>query len=201
MIKKSDCKVQKNAKLFMAGDDLWHNACLNSAGNPIALYIQGYKLAGDILARHVMDTHSEQDFLIYPMVFLYRQSIELRLKEIIKDGNKIAGNGKRFPKTHDLIGLFRECKEIIKEVCLDGVTADIKKVGNYIKQFSEHDPGSFAFRYPTDIQGKPSLPKLRKKLVNIRNMAEIVSKMSSILEAVNEEIYSILEYDEEMSEV
>lgn len=185
----------------MADDDWWHNACLTSAGNPIVLYIQGYKLAGDLLARHVRDTRSDQDFLIYPMVFLYRQTIELQLKQIIKDGNKIAGNGKRFPKTHDLIGLFRECKEIVKEVCLDGVTADIKKVGSYIKQFSEHDPGSFAFRYPTDTKDKPSLPKLKTKLINIRNMSEIVSKIFSILETAGEEIGRALEYTEEMSEV
>ncbi|MGB7572016.1 MAG: hypothetical protein WBL87_09700, partial [Methanothrix sp.] len=50
------------------------------------LYSTGYKEAGDLLIENA-DNHT--DFLVYPIVFLYRHCIELRLKQISIEGNKL----------------------------------------------------------------------------------------------------------------
>jgi hypothetical protein len=50
------------------------------------LFAEGYKTAADILVKQVVEHSSHQDTLVYPIVFLYQQHIELRFKEIIREG-------------------------------------------------------------------------------------------------------------------
>ncbi len=40
-------------------------------------YVEGYKLAADLFVQHIGDTYSKQNYLIYPIVFVYRQAIEV----------------------------------------------------------------------------------------------------------------------------
>src|SRR5207245_1195494 len=75
--------------LFHSGDDWWHNACLNYGGNSWELYASGYKDAADILSERVFETRRHADFLIYPITFLYRHYLELRLKEMIVAGQAL----------------------------------------------------------------------------------------------------------------
>jgi len=50
------------------------------------LYSTGYKMAGDLL---IENADNNTSFLIYPIVFSYRHCIELRLKQISIEGNKL----------------------------------------------------------------------------------------------------------------
>ena len=84
MSDNSETSEKEDGKLSISNDVWWHNACLNfaSMNNKWNLYAEGYKQAGDLLVKHVMDTQSEQDILVYPIFFLYRHYIELRSKDI-----------------------------------------------------------------------------------------------------------------------
>jgi hypothetical protein len=62
--------------------DWKNNACLRN-GDEYA-YREGYRKGAQILVRAVEETQSDQDFLVYPIVFLYRHHIELALKRVIK---------------------------------------------------------------------------------------------------------------------
>ena len=93
------------------GDADWQtNACLNWLNDPIELYATGYKEAGDRLVEFVLLNSRDQDFLIYPIVFLYRQYVELRLKEIIKEGLILLEEGNAFPKHHKIWELWCHAK-------------------------------------------------------------------------------------------
>ena len=52
--------------------DWYLNACLH-IGEGWDAYAEGYKNAGDVLVQHVIDYSRDQDFLVYPIAFLYRQ--------------------------------------------------------------------------------------------------------------------------------
>lgn len=74
---------RKGDKLFRGDLRDWkNNACLRN-GNEYA-YREGYRRGAQILVRAVEETQSDQDFLVYPIVFLYRHHIELALKRVIK---------------------------------------------------------------------------------------------------------------------
>ncbi|MEK7981452.1 hypothetical protein N5I81_028340 (plasmid) [Klebsiella michiganensis] len=69
---------------LMASDSDWHNnACLNYMPDHGTAYTEGYRRAADILIKHIDESGRDQDFLVYPVLFLYRHHIELLIKQIV----------------------------------------------------------------------------------------------------------------------
>ena len=68
----------------LASDSDWHNnACLNYMPDHGTTYTEGYRRAADILIKHIDESGLDQDFLVYPVLFLYRHHIELLIKQIV----------------------------------------------------------------------------------------------------------------------
>ena len=87
MSNKSSSSADKNKRLIRSDIDRWFNACLNFTHDQLELYVSGYKHAAEILNRHVLENRVIGfDTLVYPIIFLYRQYIELQLKSLIKYG-------------------------------------------------------------------------------------------------------------------
>ena len=79
---------KKEDVLFGPGED-WHaNACISHWDAPWA-YSNGFRRAGQQLAMHVCETGTDQDVLIYPIVYLYRHHVELVLKSVIKSASSL----------------------------------------------------------------------------------------------------------------
>ncbi len=73
-----------HADELVGEDGDWiQNACLNWAADASELYIEGYYQAA---LRVVENLGHDQDFLVYPAIFLFRHYLELRLKHIIAMG-------------------------------------------------------------------------------------------------------------------
>jgi hypothetical protein len=174
---------QKDDKLFIEGDDWYYVACLNDRRDNLGLYIVGYKEAGDVLVKHVMQTRRHHDSLVFPIVFMYRHYLELRLKQLIQDGNLFLGNPSIFPKHHQIDRLWRECKAILKQVEPKMPDQDLEAIEERINEFSTTDPGSMAFRYPIDKDNNPSLPGLSH--INVRNLAEVMEKLAAFLDSAS----------------
>jgi len=76
---------RKGEKLFRGDLRDWiNNACLRQ-GDDYACR-EGYRRGAQILVQAVGEKERDQDFLVYPIFFLYRHYVELVLKEIIKAG-------------------------------------------------------------------------------------------------------------------
>jgi hypothetical protein len=147
----------------------------------------GYKQAADFLVERVKRTRRHQDTLVYPIAFLYRQFIELRLKELICVGSNLLDILRSNKKqTHEIFLLWKECRNILEKVHPDENREDFDEIEKYIQQYAQIDPQSTAFRYPTDKKGKPSLKGLKQ--INLRNLAEIMEKVASLLDGASEEI-------------
>jgi hypothetical protein len=74
---------------------------------------------------------------------------------------------------------------------------ELAQIGRLLDEFSKIDPDSMAFRYPQDKKGNPSLaPTLRH--INIRNIAEVVGKISVILTGASVMFDEYLGYKAEM---
>jgi hypothetical protein len=170
---------------IFASDQDWHcNACLNWSHDVLELYILGYKEAADRLVAQVNERPSHQDSLVFPICFLYRQYIELRLKEVIHTGRLLLDDQGTFPQHHKISHLWEVAAGILKKVFAeDSDPPDLSIAAHVVGEFSKLDPDSFAFRYPTDKHGGKLLRDVTH--INLRRVAEYVNAFSDIIDAAS----------------
>lgn len=149
----------KNAEFVKVSEAYPHlNACLHYIVDDTHPYIQGYKEAAEILVEHTLNDKTGLDTLIYPILFLYRQCLELQLKFLIRLGSRLLDSPRRAPTTHDFKKLWTDCKVILEKIFNNkDDLRSIKNIGEIILQLSEADPDAQAFRYPKDTKGNETL--------------------------------------------
>jgi hypothetical protein len=123
---------------------------------------EGYRKAAEQLTNHVLSLGADQDFFIYPICFLYRCYLELRLKEILISSGQSANDITQY--NHDLLKLWKAARSTV-ESFLGGPDRDddIEQIENYIKQWNDIDTKAQGFRYPVSkTQGEELLQILEK---------------------------------------
>jgi hypothetical protein len=178
-----------------------NNACLNSSwGDEQVGYTEGYRRGAQLLVQHVVEIGRDQDYLVYPIIFLYRHHIELALKNIILRAPNLIGwqltdaeNGHLGKHRLDL--LWQDLKPIFAAICkgagwqnLD--SEDIEGIDDYIRQLSIMDPDSYALRYPRSKKGQRSLPE-DVKPINLRHFAELLERLANYLDGLDGAIVSL----------
>lgn len=174
-------ELKSDDQLFVEAKDWWMNACINWYHDPTELYIIGYKEAGDLLVESVANRRGMADSLIFPIVFLYRHYIELRLKSLLHDGCRLLDLEYKQKSEHQLLKLWPKVRDILVELWPDDDKSQLEAMDRLIMQFEQVDPRSTTFRYPKDFEGKNSL-KIEMERVNLRNLKEVVGAMSTVLE-------------------
>ena len=190
-----------------APDPDWYlNACLHVSGGNWDIYAMGYKRAGDILVQYVADNNWDHDFLVYPIAFLYRQYLELRLKELIFVSSRLLDQDARILKTHNLVSLWRQARPNIEAVWPDSETkGQLNAVEDRLKELCDIDSGSYAFRYPEDGKGTTTLTGMVH--INLKQLRDVIQGISHILdgssigmgEYLNAKHEMMAEYRAEMS--
>lgn len=162
---------------LFSGDQDWRaNACLSWSLDSMGLYIEGYKKAADKLVCDVMETGTNQDTLVFPISFLYRQYIELQLKHIIRESRVFLEKGAKFPEHHRIKDLWNTANSLMAQIIKehdksisDYITKeDIEAIKIIITEFVNVDPESFAFRYPNDKKGNKNLDGI--EYINLRKL-------------------------------
>ncbi|MFA5746799.1 MAG: hypothetical protein WC926_01855 [Candidatus Paceibacterota bacterium] len=170
-----------NGKRFFRSDqDWWNNACLNFRNDHLNGCAEGYKEAADVLVHQVIEQKLTIDKLIYPIVFLYRHYLEIRFKEIIKNGNSYLDN----PVDnwgHGLTDLWNKVRHIVRIRWPETTDEDLQAICDCVNEFKEIDPKSTSFRYAkfSTIEGE-SL-----SYINIRNLHDQMEKVEEILEGIS----------------
>jgi len=178
------CEFPSSADRVFAPATTWeHSACLNGFPNVWAFYALGYKRAADILVGEFAEMSRGRDPLVFPIVFLYRQFLELSLKDLIRQARCYLECSTAFPAMHELDKLWRKFCSLLSEINSDAVTDEMRQIERLIDEFCAIDPISQAFRYPEDKQGNPSLPNMND--INVVNVRDVVSKMALLLECVD----------------
>ena len=162
-----------------APDPDWYlNACLNADWD---VYAEGYKKGGDTLVQYVTDNNCDQDFLVYPIVFLYRQYLELRLKELILVSSRLLDQDIDIQRDHNLLSLWRKVSPNIEQVWPSSQTKNhLEAIEDRLKELSNIDAGSYAFRYPEDTKGTPTLAGVQH--INLRWLKNVVQAISNVLD-------------------
>tara|TARA_R110002167_G_scaffold2284_1_gene11685 strand:+ start:1052 stop:1654 length:603 start_codon:yes stop_codon:yes gene_type:complete len=191
---------------IFSGDKDWKaNACLNWSHDSMGLYIEGYREAADKLVHDVVDTGANQDTLVFPIAFLYRQYIELQLKHIIRESRIVVGEKANFPEHHKIDALWDTANalmtKIIKEhdqSISDYITkSDVQTIKTIIAEFVKVDPESFSFRYPNDKEGNKNLDGI--EYINLRKLHDHMGELKEKLDKYYLCISLLRDYQDEMN--
>ncbi len=171
-------------KLFIQKGDYYEFSHFGWGSEQVQFYgyIAGYKDSADLLIENAIDSKniSVLDTVIFPVLFLYRQFIELSLKQSIiilngenkEDMSKTIGN-----INHDLIEAWKKYSDIMSNSMSENELKTLKIVGKYIQEFHEIDKGSFNFRYP--ITKKMELVFGSEKRINLLHLKNIINEISN----------------------
>jgi hypothetical protein len=128
-------------------------------------YALGYRLAADSLIDSILRGDAPNE-VAYPALFCYRQYLEMELKAIAalailvvaKIEEASGDDAPLSPKTtsetmlkesqHDLVSLLDYSEAIYRKFMPNQSDAFVGLTA-CVREFSAHDPNSFAFRYPT----------------------------------------------------
>lgn len=172
-------------KLFVPGG---HRNLAGHLLNPIADYpakfrlvAAGYKAAGDKLVGW-LETNPRNDALVLPIIFCYRQYVELTLKDIALLVNNVKGNGDSHKQIHNLEDLFVPLKSDLKQFLSEDEQETLEAVEDIVMQFHHIDPDATTFRY---LDG--CMPFHQIDLGNLRTvvhrLAEFLDSLADHLEA------------------
>jgi hypothetical protein len=193
--------LQAEERLFVASDDDWmNNACVNF-GYPEEGYVGGFLRAADLAVEHVISTGTDQDYLVYPIVFGYRQYLELRLKGLLRDASNLLNEpapSDRLMGKHKLIPLWRELRPLLDRV-FSAESDQLDLIGGRIEEFSEMDPDSYTFRYATTKIGTLSLPEDLRH-INLAHLRTVMAKIALMLDGADVGISVYLENKADMLE-
>jgi hypothetical protein len=151
----------------------------------------GYHNAAKLLSKSFLSKPGFYDFDGYPIVFLYRHSFELYLKNIIYRAavlgafKDIKNIDNKLYNTHSLSELSLPSIELLKILFpKDKYVKEISKtINSTAKEYDEIDPTSFSYRYPIDKKGKPST-KIHQ-VVNITSIALHMDKLLGDLDGLS----------------
>ena len=182
--------------LFSENGNWQANACLNFQPDMSHGYIYGYKKAADSLVERIIKDRAEIDYLIYPVVFLYRHHIELQLKNLLELNVRLHESEEKVPATHKIKNLWPRVKGYYRKINNSNNQEEIKFVDRIMDELCTIDPESMSFRYSKMKDGK--LPNENLKRINVEVFSSVVGKVSDVLETfeyeLNANIKSKFEY-------
>lgn len=167
--------------------DFSTTASTNFGPNPFDLFASGYKLAADELVDHALGEIKDMDKLVYPIVFLYRHYLELRLKEIVRQGKDLLQEEGDFRKGRDghmLALLWDDAKEIMLKI--EGHPAEEFGFCEHVVRSFSGDPQGAEFRYPENQKGGASLEgvhaiDLNHVRTSFSTVAEFLDRVSGMI--------------------
>lgn len=149
-------------------------------------YVKAYTESADFLYEKMCNNNHLKETLFMPMCYLYRNSIELAMKEILleecsydfQQSIKLINDSK-----HNLSKLWKAIKnDIMQNANVSKEDLTIINAEKYIKQLHEIDSSSDKFRYPTNKHLFLHYKKKRK--LDIKNVAMYFKDMTSFLNGV-----------------
>ncbi|MFC7356704.1 hypothetical protein ACFQO1_03320 [Jejudonia soesokkakensis] len=172
---------EEGQKFFIEEGDKEEISWMNKSFQEFGNYADCYQTAALNLIDQSLADSKLRDYHIYPIIFLIRHYLELRLKELTQ-GLIFCKNQKRdFPKHHDIKLLWGEFKAEYAAIGQNPNDAQFQAADELIKEMSYFDPISMAFRYPVDKEGNKTQ---KLEYVNLNNLKDSFIRISFLLDGV-----------------
>ncbi len=186
---------EKGDKLFVDSGDKDEIAWLYKTFQEFGGYAACYQAGAVSLIDAALNEKDKRDYHIYPAVFLIRHYIELRLKEFLQSLKYCSDQVKDFPTHHNIQNLWGEFKKAYAAIGEDITDNRFKVIDEIIKEFSNVDPISMAFRYPIDKNGD----KIQKlEYVNLANLRESFIRLGFVFDGISMQLAHYVELTEDM---
>ncbi len=147
--------------------------------------IKGFHEAGDLLVAESTANSRRSMNLLFPAIFSYRQSLELRLKYLLMAYGPLAGEAPDF-QSHGLKALWSKCRRVILHFEGNARPADhqtFNAVDAQIAEFDAVDPGSDSFRFAHNTKGEAV--ELRVTEIDLSSLQRVVASLHNFLECVD----------------
>ncbi|MEA3000839.1 MAG: hypothetical protein QOK17_2672 [Sphingomonadales bacterium] len=129
------------------------NAYIDPHGHGrLVMMMTGYKEGADLMVQRTRDDRRLRDSLVFPIIFNYRQFLELSLKYLIATYGPTVGVAVRW-KRHELAPLWEAFAEVLQKYGHTYPDESDQATAKIVLEFAEVDPGSFSYRYPVDRNG------------------------------------------------
>jgi len=186
--------------LFAKSEKVQFNACVGDNGGPYHFlqYSIGYYEAANKIVESLFLQNHHIDLQIYPILYLYRQYLELMLKHLAITSSVIFKKGGRIKLDHDLNKIWTILKGNIcghdLKICED----DISIVHGVVTDISIIDPKGEVFRYPFNKELKANNIKIG--IINIEIIHKLFQKVNSILSEIDTRLDAIKEVEYDIKE-
>jgi hypothetical protein len=179
-LSRFDLVRPSDLKLFAHSDDWWHNATLNTGAAEWHTLAEGYKDAADIVVENTSSVGANLNWVAFPVVFLYRQYLELSIKALLLSAGGLLDRSESPGTSHSLLTSWQRLRPMLEEISPSEEPRFFNDFELRIREFEALDPGSYAFRYPVDKHGSPTLPQ--DQPVNTRHLMEVVEGLSVLVD-------------------
>jgi len=181
---------KKGCKLFQETNDYYGFAHYGwRTKSDFYGYIKGYKEAGDLVVEVAVTSNdiAKLDAYIFPIVFNYRQFLELSLKSLYLEYSEEDKDSKTTSinhASHNLIRMWNKLEHIFISINTSEVHKQmIEDVKSYVFQFQEFDNNSFTFRYPLTKNLDPTLKEENR--LDLRNLRARISELSNFFDGID----------------
>lgn len=176
--------MAKKSSLFVATTDTPRNAYVRWM-DPYrdSAIARGFKEAADAVVDHAAAQSRHPDQYLFPIGFLYRHCLELKLKRLCKLGEDLTSL--QVPsgilRSHSLTGLWLHLRPMIEKVWPSGDPRELDSVNAVLREFQEVDPTSQGFRYDVDTQGQENLRGLPES-ITLDHLREVIDRTFALLD-------------------
>lgn len=166
-------------------------------------YITGYKEAADDLVNIAINARDIKtlDTFVFPICFLYRQYLELAIKDIyIKYSEETRANKVEVIQIvgHDLYKSWNKVKPIVKRYSSEDEYKDASVVESYISEFQSFDKSSLRFRYPVSKALDKSIAKEMK--INLSNLKDRIHELYCFFDSCDTMIGELKYFEDDLAE-
>lgn len=171
----------ENSHVFVRGEPSRRVAWIPKDPAQWHRYACGYKEAAERVYESWVAL--SDDSLVFPIVFLYRHYVELRLKELLQSAERYLDLPREWQSNHKLGELWGCLTKLLPQIFPDEPEADLQNAGRLVRELAEGDPLSFHFRYPETKDGRQHLENLER--LDIVSFTDAMRRLSGFLDGAS----------------
>lgn len=157
-------------------------------------YAAAYREAGDRLVQQLgrgKRIHFSPDLFV-PVLYLYRHSLELELKNLVRFGSGLLDDDAKLQRAlnrHDLDELWKFVKKICEELWPGSASGEeINCVEGLLLKLHSIDASGQNLRYSTDKRGNRSQKKF-PQFVELKRIPAIIAQIFSLLDGIYDALH------------
>jgi hypothetical protein len=166
--------------------DWYQTACLGWSRGEWYTRIRGFRTGAELLGRYVAERRGEQDGLIFPYLYNWRQHFELALKHLILEAEALSEIDGQPPEGHNLHKLWTRCRRVLEAHQPCSNAAELDNVGAVLLELHRLDRSGQELRYPCFTDGRVTLKSVDNLSFDV--IAEAFGPAANFLDAAETEV-------------